>query len=230
MQEGQVADYDSLPSAFGQEDRATSGQQRFLITVAAPRRDEIPAGRDVTPYGDAAVDWNPYCLDSTRPIAEHAAALARALGYQPEVGDLHTHAADLLASGSPSAPQLLLIDPWALLTPSNQHQLQHLDGLDTPWLQVIIPWDYAAESPELEGKLRVVLDATLRRKLTEVRATSAGAARGVPDLGDFSMVLPKLILTAVKQYLRNARAFPPSGPTAERPRLSGSLTDRPHVG
>jgi len=41
------------------------------------------------------------------------------------------------------------------------------------------------------------------------------------------VVLPKLILTAVKQYLRRAQAYPPAGPVLERPRLSEFVADPP---
>ena len=48
-----------------------------------------------------------------------------------------------------------------------------------------------------------------------------------PTLDEFSVVLPKLILTAVKQYLRRAQAYPPAGPVLERPRLSEFVADPP---
>jgi hypothetical protein len=50
---------------------------------------------------------------------------------------------------------------------------------------------------------------------------------GVPTLDEFSSVLPKLILTAVKQYMRHAQAYPPTGPVLERPRLSKFVADPP---
>src|SRR5262249_6435216 len=81
------------------------------------------------------------------------------------------------------------------------------------------------ESMDAGAKLRAALEATLRRKLGEVRGTSAIAGHGIPTLDDFSMVLPKLILTVAKQYLRHAQAYPPAGPAVERPRLRGFVTD-----
>jgi FxsC-like protein len=227
VKQGMAAEYDSLESAFGEESLGMSGDQRLRITIVAPQRDALPDGRvDARPYGNTACDWNPYTSDSVRrPIADHAAALARGLGYRVEVGDLFQHEADLLSSGPPSGPQILIIDPWALMLPRCQQLLQRLDALDTPWVQAVIPWNRDGESPNAEGKLRVALDTSITRKLAEVRVTSSRAVHGVPTLDEFSMVLPKLILTAVKQYLRHAQAYPPAGPVLERPRLSEFVAD-----
>jgi len=229
VKEGLVTEYGSLESAFREEGRGMSSDQRLRITIVAPQRDALPDGRvDASPYGHTSRDWNPYGSDSVRrPIAEHAAALARGLGYRVEVGDLFQHEAELLTSGPPSGPQILIIDPWALMLPRCQQLLQQLDALDTPWVQAVIPWNRDGESLEAEDKLRVALDATIARKLAEVRVTSSRAVHGVPTLDEFSMVLPKVILTAVKQYLRHAQAYPPVGPVLERPRLSEFVADQP---
>lgn len=229
VKEGLVTDYDSLESAFGEEGLDMSGDQRLRITIVAPHADALPDGRvDASPYGQTARDWNPYGSDSVqRPIADHAAALARGLGYRVEVGDLYQHEAELLTSGPPSGPQILIIDPWALMLPRCQQLLQQLDALDTPWVQAVIPWNREGETLQAEGKLRVALETTIARKLADVRVTSSRAVHGVPTLDEFSMVLPKLILTAVKQYLRHAQAYPPAGPAIERPRLTEFVADPP---
>lgn len=227
VKQGMAAEYDSLESAFGEENLGMSGDQWLRITIVAPQRDALPDGRvNARPYGKTACDWNPYTSGSVRrPIADHAAALARGLGYRVEVGDLFQHEADLLTSGPPSGPQILIIDPWALMLPRCQQLLQRLDELDTPWVQAVIPWNRDGETLNAEGKLRVALDTSITRKLAEVRVTSSRAVHGVPALDEFSMVLPKLILTAVKHYLRHAQAYPPAGPVLERPRLSEFVAD-----
>jgi FxsC-like protein len=227
VREGQAAEYDSLESAFGgEDDRAMPSDQRLRLTVAAPHRSTLPEGRDGRSYGPGARDWNPYQPDSVRPIVDHAAALARGLGYRVDIGDLDQHEADLLSGGPPLGPQVLIVDPWALMLPRCQHLLKRIDALDAPWVQVVVPWsNREPESPEAEARLRAALDATLGRKLAEVRGTSAIAGHGIPTLDDFSMVMPKLILTVVKHYLRNALAYPPAGPSVERPRLGGFSTD-----
>lgn len=229
VKEGLDAEYESLESAFGEDGLGMTSDQRLRITVVAPHVDAMPDGRvDSSAYGPTARHWNPYGSDSVhRPIADHAADLARSLGYRVEVGDLFQHEAELLTSGPPSGPQILIIDPWALLLPRCQQILQQLDALDTPWVQAVVPWNREGESMEAEGKLRVALDTTIARKLAEVRVTSSRAVHGVPTLDEFSSVLPRLILTAVKQYLRHAQAYPPAGPVLERPRLSKFVADPP---
>jgi FxsC-like protein len=90
-----------------------------------------------------------------------------------------------------------------------------------PWVQAVIAWNAAdEESQKAEGKLRATLEATFRDKLVEVASTSAMAARGVPSLDDFDVVLRQLIGAAAKRYLGNAPAFPPSDKVIERPRIS----------
>ena len=229
VRQGLVTDYDSLESVFGgEDDRAMPSDQRLRITVVAPQHSAMPEGRDGQCYGPGARDWNPYHPDSVRPIVDHAAALARGLGYRVDLGDLFQHEADLINGGPPAGPQVLIIDPWALQVPRFQHLLERIDALDAPWVQVVILLNHRdTESLDAEAKLRATLETTLRRKLREVRGTSAIAGHGIPTLDDFSMVLPKLILTVVKHYLRHAQAYPPAGPAVERPRLSGLVTDLP---
>jgi FxsC-like protein len=99
--------------------------------------------------------------------------------------------------------------------------LQRLDGRHLPWVQAVIPWNAADdESRTAAGKLRSALDATFPRKLAETATTSSMAADGVPSLDDFDDVLGQVVASAVRKYLRNAVAHPPSGKVVERPRLS----------
>ena len=207
---GPAADYESLESAFGESGQAMVDDQRLRMTIVAPRTDELPDGRSGSHYGQSIDDWNPYGPDSVRAIGDHAAALARSLGYRADIGDLEQHAAALLSGGPPDRPEVLIIDPWATTLPHCQHLLQQLDAMDTPWVQVIVAWNGADEElMGAEAKLRGALDSCLPRKLAEGRATSSLAVRGVPSLEDFGMVLPTVIKTAVRHYLRYAQAFPP---------------------
>ena len=141
--EGPVVDFDELGSAFGPADRVHPGGKWLRITVVAPRQDELPEGRESSPfYGPSALDWSPYAtgLASAPPIAASAAGVARDLGFRAEVGDLDQHEADLLSGDLSPGPQILIIDPWALLVPHSQHLLQRLDARHAPWVQAVIPW------------------------------------------------------------------------------------------
>lgn len=217
-------DYRTLRSAFGPAEAALVGppDKRVRITVVAPRGDELPDERKNSSfYGSSALDWKPYAPVSARPIAEHAASLTRSLGYWAEVGDLGHHEEALLSGDARSGPQILIIDPWALLLSGSQQLLHRLDISDLPWVQVIIPWNAADdETQRAKGKLQAALDATLRTKLAEVTLTSAMAARGVPGPDDFDLVLRQLIGTVTQKYLSHAAAHPPPGEVVERPRIS----------
>jgi FxsC-like protein len=224
VKEGAAVDYRALESVFG---HVAAGQgkpadKRVRITVVAPRQDELPGERENSScYGLSALDWKPYTPASARPIVEVAAELARSLGYQAEVGDLYQHEHDLLSGDPQSGPQILIIDPWALLVPHSQHLLELLSGRHMPWVQAVIAWNIADEdSRRAEDKLRNTLEATLRPKLVEVASISTMAAQGVPSIDDFDAVLRQLIGAVAKRYLGHAAAFPPRGKVIERPRIS----------
>jgi FxsC-like protein len=224
VRENPIVDPDTLESAFDYV-RTTTGRPRgrqLRITVVAPRRDELPAERmNSSCYGPSALDWKPYASDSARPIVDDATDLARSLGFQVEVGDLYRHEKDLLSGDPRFGPQILIVDPWALLMPYAQQLLQRLNDRQRPWVQVVIPLSAIDEESQQEkGKLQVVLDAALHGKLAETASISEMAAHGVPSLGEFDMVLGQLIGAVAKRYLANAAAFPPVGEIVGRPRIS----------
>jgi FxsC-like protein len=214
----------SLESVFGPAGAHFGGSERarVRVTVVAPRQDELPdERRDSSFYGPSALDWKPYAADPARPVAQQAAAVARSLSYVVEVGDLDQHEDGLLVGEPRYGPQILIIDPWALLVPRTQQLLQHVNDSHLPWVQVVIPWNAADdESRKCEGKLRAVLETTFPRKLAEAASISLMAAQGVPSIEDFDEVLGPLIGAAVRKYLGSAEPHPPNGDVVERPRLS----------
>lgn len=224
VRDGLDIDHRSLSSAFSPAE-VTQGRpadMRVRITVAAPRRDELPDERsDSSFYGSSALDWKPYAPGCVHPVAEEAARVARSLDFWAEVGDLRQHEEGLLSGDPRSGPQILIIDPWALLLPRSQSMLRHFEARFLPWVQVIIPWNPSDdEMRKAKGKLRVALDATLAHKLAEVASTSMLAAHGVPGPEEFDRVLRQLIWTAAKRYLSHAAAYPPTGRPVVRPRIS----------
>jgi FxsC-like protein len=223
VKRGAVRDPHSLESSFGPTGahRGLREHMRVRITVVAPRRDELPdERRNSSFYRPSALDWNPYAADPACPVAQEAAAVARSLGYMVEIGDLYQHEDGLLIGEPQYGPQILIIDPWALLVPRTQQLLQHINDSHLPWVQVVIPWNANDdESRKCEGKLRGVLETTFPRKLAETASISLMATRGVPSIEDFAEVLGPLIGAAVRKYLGSAEAHPPGGTKVERPRL-----------
>jgi FxsC-like protein len=203
--------YDSLPSAFGGANGAGPGDKPLRVTVVALRRDELPAGRDPAYYGYDVREWNPFREQAVRSLADHAADLARSLSYTPMVGDLYQREAELLSEGSPSGPEVLLIDPWAVLQPECGEMLHRLDPLDKPWIQLVVVWNQRDTQMQAEAeRLRAALEAALPRKLKAGRVISALAVRGTPSLEDFGMVLPTVISATGRHYLRSAPARMPN--------------------
>ncbi|MGH3298241.1 MAG: FxsC protein [Trebonia sp.] len=224
-------DYDSLPSAFGQGTGETPGHQRLRVTIVAPSQGELPEDRSAYHYGTVARDWDPYRPLSSRALADHVVDLVRGLGYRPDVGDLHEHGAELLGSGPPSGPQVLIVDAWATRQCAYRDLLARLDAMNKPWVQVLIPWNRQdEENAAQEACLRDALAAALRRKLAEGRVTSSLAVRGVPTLEDFRRVLPAVITAAVRHYFRYAPACPSLAASAKRPRLGAGTGDLAALG
>jgi FxsC-like protein len=225
-----IADYARLPSAFDPAAGPMPADPRLRVTVVAPARDRLPVGRSDPHYGTAALDWAPYRPASAKPIAQYTADFARSLGYRPLLGDLQARKRDLLGSGPPADPEILIIDPWAVTSPESRQLLERFNLHEKPWVQVAIPWNPAdRESAAAGDRLWFALDSALRRKLRQCRATSGIAVEGVPSLECFAAVLPWLIFVAVKHYLGHARAFPPPGPVVQKPSLQGITLDPPNL-
>jgi FxsC-like protein len=226
---GKLADYTTLESAFSLVQARERGARRLRLTVVAPTSSELPPGRGDFHYGRSALDWNPYRPDSIRPLAEHASELVKNLDYQPDIGDLDEHCDALTGNGPPAAPEVVLVDAWATGQAECAQTLRRFDSMNKPWIQVVVPWNRAdPETTAAEAGLRDSLEKSLRNKLAEGRATSLMAVRGVPCLEDFNVVLPALVRTAVRQFLKHAEAHPPAGPAMEKPRLLRPTIDPEH--
>jgi FxsC-like protein len=223
------ADYSSLESAFGSADHTRPGQRRMRITVVAPDTSSLPDGRDGYHYGRTARNWNPYRPESVRPLADHAADLVRNLGYLAEVGDLDEHLDALLGSEQTYGPGVLLVDTWAIMQAECRERLRQIDARGNPCVQLMVPWNRGdADILEAESTLRQSLEGTLKKKLAAGRIDCRIAVNGVPSLEEFSMILPMVVRVAVGHFLRLAQAYPPAGPTMERPRLTAPATDPPN--
>jgi FxsC-like protein len=225
-----VADFDSLPNLFVPLCAPRPGLARLLITVVAACQDDLPPGRDETYYGRTAWDWSPYRPASELPIARYAANFARSVGYMPYVNDLREREGELLANGSAAHPELLIIDPWAVMRPECQSLLARLNLASKPWIQVVIPWSLDDEGTVAKTELlRSALRKALQTNLEKGRITSAAAVDGIPTMEALGNVLPALIPVASKQYLQHAATHPPKGRVVEKPTLYGFSPDPPSL-
>lgn len=224
--------YESTHSAFRPHGE---GPRRIHVTVVAPSRGSVPEGRDASPYGEDATEWNPYHSESRRPLSTLAEELIRSLDYRITVSDfdvpdpgaegLTTAGTDADAGGQPAEghPGILLLDRWALLDKERRHRLKTFDAAAHPWVGAIVPWnrlDLQCRGEQGE-RLKEELEDTLPLILERGRRAKCWAAiNGVPTLKQFTEVLPVVVAQATRQYLRHAKAHPPPGPTTPRPRLS----------
>jgi FxsC-like protein len=222
-------DFDSLSNPFAAAGAPESGGPRLLITVVAPQRDDLPLDCDGQHYGNAAWDWTPYRPASQQPIAQFAANFARSLGYRPYVCDLQERVDALLTRGRAAHPELLIIDPWAVMRPEWQRLLARFNLEEKPWVQVVIPWNPAdAETATAESQLRLALSSALGRKLELGRVAAGIAVGGVPSIPQFGRVLPSLIPAVGNRYLGHAAAYPPDGSVVEKPTLHGFTPSPPN--
>ncbi|MDX3640649.1 TIR-like protein FxsC [Streptomyces sp. MB09-02B] len=240
---GRPRPYESTHSAFRPPGENPSSVR---LIVAAPARHALAGGRDASPYGEGATDWNPYHSESRRPLAATAEELIRSLGYRVTVSDFD----DLdQSSGSPttggehdprsageatptSGPTILLVDRWALLARDRRRRLKQFDSAAQRWVCAIVPWsrlDTQCRGEQGE-RLREDLEDTLPLLLEQGRRGRMwSAVNGVPTLKAFTEILPVVMAQATRQYLRYSaapRAVPPAAPSGRGPRLSATGPDR----
>ncbi|MDX3098826.1 TIR-like protein FxsC [Streptomyces sp. ME19-03-3] len=207
-------DYHQVPSAFG-----PPGASRPLhITVLACSDSEgLPEGRSSAYYGPSPRDWNPYHPQSSRPLADLAADLARNLDYHVSVGVFEDEL-DRLLDPTPTAPTLLLLDRWALRSPERHELLQRFGSLSRPWVSTLVPWN--REDPESQGQeeaLRRLADEALNRPQAKRSGDVSFIRNNIPSLEMFCDDVPRAVGRAAKHYAAHAPTFPPERPRSMRP-------------
>jgi FxsC-like protein len=214
----QPRDYATLENAFGSAHASDPGERRLRITIVAPSRDELPAGRGGSSYGSNPLDWNPYLPDCRRPLAEHASDLVRSLGYRAVVQDLSER--DVVTDEDrPKEPEILLVDPWATVQPELRQALARFNSTGQPWIQLMIPLNIKdEETASAKAMLRDSIEELFGIKLA-LGTTTGRALRTVPSLEDFSDALPRFVSDAARQYLRHAVAYPPEGTSVKKPNV-----------
>jgi FxsC-like protein len=214
---GPALDYESLPNAFADSDRRVMrGDKPFHIVVAAPHLADLPASRARDYYATNAYGWNPYVPDLVEPLAQYARKVAQYQGHRrPQSFTLLDYEGELLRDPDeqPTAPAVLLIDPWAVTQPECRRLLEAYDRMTKPWIQFVIAWNTKDDGlTEKEAELRDLLSMVLRAKLMEGgRPTRQMASVGVGTIEDMSMVLPSMIQTAGRHFLRHQKPHPPAG-------------------
>jgi FxsC-like protein len=228
---GPALDYVSLPSAFTEGNgEAVRRDRPFHIVIAAPHLAELPPGRTGDFYGTDAYGWNPYVPDVVEPLAQYARKVARHEGHRhPQVYSLLDYEDELLrAPNEPAAaPAVLLIDPWVITQPDCQRLLAAYDAMSKPWIQFVIAWNAKdVELAQAEQMLRGMLGATLGTKLAHGgRPAMQLASLGVTTIEEMSGVLPSIIQTAGRHFLRHQSECPSPGATTRRSSGTGGAAN-----
>jgi FxsC-like protein len=214
---GPALEYESLPSAFTDRSRPViGGYKPFHIVIAAPRLSELPADRSRDYYGTDAYGWNPYAPDLVEPLAQYASNVARYHGHhRPQAFSLLDYAEELLRDPGerPTAPAVLLIDPWVVTQRESRRLLEAYDRMTKPWIQFVVAWNTKDDGlTEKEAVLRDLLGTVLRTKLADGgRPARQVASLGVGTIEEMSAVLPTMIQTAGRHFLRYQNP-PPAQP------------------
>lgn len=190
----------------------------FIVTVAAPVLDTLPAGCQPAGYGDRSVDWRPYPREQEAAIADYAAWAAEQLDVAVSVTGIEN-----LRQPRQAGPGVILIDPWLA---ADDHGLGILKSLvrNLPaWvIPVIITAAGGGERPRhLYERVRSLLPVgDLAR--TDLAKRAAG---GVKSLREFASLMPKLVAEAERRYLRYGPIVSSVSPPQHRPILG----DGPHA-
>jgi FxsC-like protein len=215
---GQPADYVSLPNAFGGREVAQAAP--FQISMLAPHLGTLPPGRSSAYYGASALDWRPYQPESASPIADYCAELARISGVEAVIGLADQQVPEWARTGGPTAPTLVVVDPWATMSPLHAEELRLLDGFDQSWLSVITPWNIQDEqTADAEEELRAHLRQSLGRRWAPDSSRAMTALSVVPTLQDLGDLLPELVSTMTRRFIRDSPANTSARPQIERPGL-----------
>ncbi|MEU8266778.1 TIR-like protein FxsC [Sphaerisporangium sp. NPDC049002] len=213
---GSEANYHLAQNAF------TGYPRRKLQIILAPAPASSPDDRSDAYYGGGDSEWNPYYPHTSTSLAEYATDLVRNLEYAPEVLTFRESSDQVLGTVVPTAPAVLIVDPWAAGDPELLDQLRQLDDLEKPWIDVIVPWNRDDErTNDAEAELVGKLENVLRRRLLEGRMSSRISARDTSTIEEFGRTLRAVVHRVGNQYLKHATAHPPAGLHAKRLRLRG---------
>ncbi|EKX62686.1 FxsC protein [Streptomyces ipomoeae] len=202
------------------------------ITVLAPTEEQLPVGRDNSRYGPRVDDWRPYG-PAVGPLVEQMEALARNLGFEPTVVPFHKIQAELRSKELPTAPWILVVDPWALENPQMAIQAREFDRVRQPWTAVLstLAGD-DLQTKEQSDRLRGLLMANFPRFLSEGRPGEQEAVRGLAGADVFTRWFSELAEATKIRYLRYIHSQLSRSGTGARdvPESGADLPRRPDAG
>lgn len=219
-------DYLTLDDAFHRPGDPADQRPQLRIVIAAPCHPRLPRGAEPDMYGDRPEQWKPYLPDYAGEIASAARRVAESMDFHAFV-EILEHSPDFKAGLSPTAPTLLIIDPWAAQVPALQQRLSRFDGSShlKLWIRPVVAWNRdhpssLANEVDLESRLFSTLSYCRRR----YRPDSPLVLDGLETIHDFINELPAVIRKAERLYFseiarERAELSPQEQP--RRPRFRG---------
>lgn len=215
--------YLMLDNAFQGEQETASNRARLRIVIAAPSTPHLPQGADPDRYGSRSMMWKPYHPAFGGEISAVAQRVAASMGFDAFV-EAFEHSGEFGAAARPSAPTLLIIDPWAVQDPQLRQRLGRFDAdsHNKPWIRPVVPWNREHPSDEQHAaELGSRLAALLGRCRLRYRPESPRVLDGLETIHDFINEVPALIRTAERLYFRElaaqrAQSARPFGPPHRR--------------
>jgi FxsC-like protein len=109
--------------------------------------------------------------------------------------------------------------------PECRRLLAAYDAISKPWIQFVIAWNAKdVELAQAEEMLRGMLGTTLATKLAQGgRPAMQLASLGVTTIEEMSGVLPSIIQTAGRHFLKHQNEFPSPGATTRPPSGAGDV-------
>jgi FxsC-like protein len=210
-----------------EDEWSPSAPRPLRFVVVAPVRGKLPARANPEMYGNSPELWRPYRPADEAPIAATAAMLAETDDFHPFTEFLGA-CPDLLDGAEPSAPTVLIVDPWAAQDPELADLLRAFDTIshDKPWVRLVIPWDKNGSG---DGGQVYELEQGLQRALYQTRSqcriTNPEAVAGLPTVAAFGERLPGVIAAAEKGYFRSTATRLPLAAPRRLPQLGAAAPE-----
>lgn len=205
-----------------------NGPRPLRFAVVAPERDTLPRGAVPDRYGTGPDQWRPYWPAHDTPIARTIKELGAANGYQPIV-ESFADCPDLREGSGPTAPTILVVDPWCTRVPELDEQLRTFDALshNKPWVRLMVAWDRDGAGART-GELDKALQRSLDRLRNSCKLKNPDAVAGIPTVAEFGRRFQGVVAAAERGYFSTVTTYPPPGPAPRLPRLGApGPDDRP---
>jgi FxsC-like protein len=155
-------------------------------------------------------------------VAKLANDLLRENEYDARV-ESYEECHDDLSAAEPSAPGLIVIDPWFTLGESARTLLQGLDSLQRPWVRALIPWgnddaETATSQEKLQESLRLSLPQMMNNSSANLRHALCAIPRTEDDFWDYAILMMQAAgLAYVRHAPTNIAATPDIKPKLQAP-------------